>query len=263
MPAGYVYPAVVVLIVLTTVMPAFIIARVVPSFGFLIGYFAGLGCGVLTLVAEAYLTNKTKWDDVFFVLLLPVVGIAVALIWPSKSVQQIRSTRRFLAIALLILAAAFVYDVVSEQSERVEVPFEAGTKGSVVEVQFRVPKKGYAYSFFLDLQYKEGDRQDRDRVQQLAVTGGYDSNQRPINTGLAIPVRLIVERIGNDGSKPILDSVFTDHELAGSGSGSYSKRIISVRLEAGRYRARIEALENIRQLEGVPVHFAVGIPGSE
>jgi len=262
MPAGYVYPAVVVLIVLTTVMPAFIIARVVPSFGFLIGYFAGLGCGVLTLVAEAYLTNTIKWDDVFFVLLLPLVGIAVALIWPAKSVRKFRRTKQFLATALLILAAAFVYSVVGDQSEYVEVPFEAGTKGSVVEVQFRVPK-AYAYSFFLDLQYKEGDRQDRDRVQQLAGTGGYDSNQRPINTGLAIPVRLIVERIGNDGSKPILDSVFTDHELNGYGSGRYSKRIIRVRLEAGRYRARIEALENIRQLEGVPVHFAVGIPGNE
>ena len=87
MPAGYVYPAVVVLIVLTTVMPAFIVARVVPSFRLLMGYFAGFGGGVLTLVAEEYLTNTIKWDDVFVVLLLPVVGIAVALIWPAKSVR--------------------------------------------------------------------------------------------------------------------------------------------------------------------------------
>jgi hypothetical protein len=261
--AGYIYPTIVVLIVFVTILPAFIITRVVRSFGWIIGYIVGFGCGVLTLVAEVYLINIIKWDDLFFVLLLPVVGIAVALIWPSKSVQKIRWTRRFLTIALLILAAAFVYDAVSNQSESVKVPFEAGTKGSVAEVQFRVPRTQHAYSFFLNLYFKEGDRQERDRVQRLAGTGAHDYEGRPIDTGLAIPVRLIIERIGNNVSKPILDRVFTDHELLAYGFDHYSKRITHVRLEAGRYRARIEALENIRELAGVPVRLLIGIPGNE
>jgi hypothetical protein len=57
--------------------------------------------------------------------------------------------------------------------------------------------------------------------------------------------------------------VFTNHEFLGYGFNHYSKRIIRVRLEAGRYRARIEALENIRELTGVPVRLWIGIPGNE
>jgi hypothetical protein len=39
--------------------------------------------------------------------------------------------------------------------------------------------------------------------------------------------------------------------------------ITRIRLAPGYYRARIEALENLRDLEGVPIVFGIGIPGNE
>lgn len=261
MPAGSGYPAIVVLIVLATLAPAFIVARRAPKARWLLGYLAGFGCGALVVVAERYLLNNVTWDDVIFVLLLPGVGIALAAIWPGVSTRR-RRARQVSAAVLLLLAVAIVYDLVSLQPESVSVPFTAGRKGSVVEVHFKVPKT-YSYSFFLNLYFKEGDAQARERVHRLAGTGAYDANRRPVDTGLAIPVRLIVERIGNDESRVVLDREFSNHERSGYGFDHYSKRIIRVPLASGRYRVRIESLADVPELEDIPVRFAVGIPGNE
>jgi hypothetical protein len=117
------------------------------------------------------------------------------------------------------------------------------------------------YTFYLGLYFREGDHQDRDRVGKLAGTGQYRDG-RQIDTGLAIPVRLRVERIGESRASSVLDSVFTDHDVEGRSADHYSKAITRIRLEPGRYRTTVQALENIPELEGIPVRFGIHVPGN-
>ena len=108
----------------------------------------------------------------------------------------------------------------------------------------------------MNLYFRKGDGQNREHVNKLAGTGAYRDG-RQIDTGLAIPVRLRVERIGNNGASSILDRMFTDHDREGMAADHFSKLVTRIRLEPGRYRARVEALENIPELEDISVHFSL------
>src|SRR5262249_21348327 len=105
-----------------------------------------------------------------------------------------------------------------------------------------------------ELKSLKRDRENRERVRKLAGTGAYRDG-RQVDTGSAIPVRLHVERIGNDGTSSILDKMFTNHDLEGMTADYFSKIITRIRLAPGRYRARVEALENIPELADISVHF--------
>ena len=86
---------------------------------------------------------------------------------------------------------------------------------------------------------------------------GADLGMGDNDTGLAIPVRLHVERIGNNGASSILDRMYTSHDREGMAADHFSKLITRIRLEPGRYRASVEALENIPELEDISVNFNV------
>jgi uncharacterized protein DUF5625 len=213
-----------------------------------LAYGAGFACGIAVLVAEAYLANGVWWDEIFEVLLLPVVGMVAGAAWRSRN-------RPFLIAALALVAGALYVVAMSAlfQPAYLDVPFEAGNEGSVVESEFSVATRK-TYSFYLNLHFTKGNRQDTERVRKLAGTGAYRDG-RQIETGLAIPVRLRVERVGDNGVSSILDKVFTDHDLEGMTADYFSKIMTRIRLEPGRYRARIEALENIPDLEDISVHL--------
>jgi hypothetical protein len=278
MPRGSVYYAIIAFVVVATLVPSFLIAWTRGPYRPVLAYFAGLAGGVGVLVAETYLANGVWWDEVFEVLLLPSVGMLAG----TAAGAARRSKQPVLSIALLIAAlvpVAGAFYVVTmcalSQHAYVDVPFEAGNKGAVAEAEFTIatPK---TYTFYLNLYFREGDqdrvparkinltqqelkslervRQNAERVRKLAGTGAYRDG-RQIDTGLAIPVRLRVERIGNNGASSILERVFTNHDREGMAADYFSKIITRIRLEPGRYRARVEAMENIRELEGISVHF--------
>jgi Domain of unknown function (DUF5625) len=248
MPRGSVYHAIIGVVVVATLVPSFLIACTRVEVRLPLAYVAGLACGMVVLVAEANLANGVWWDEVFEVLLLPIIGIVAGAAWRRKQLS--------LLIAALVLVAGALYVVTMgalSQPAHVDVPFKAGNKGSVVKAEFSVATKK-AYTFYLTLYFKEEDRQSKERVRKLAGTGAYRDG-RQIDTGLAIPVRLGVERIGNNGALSILDRMFTDHDLEGMAADHFSKLITRIRLEPGRYGARVEALENIPELEDISVHF--------
>jgi len=130
-----------------------------------------------------------------------------------------------------------------------------GKQGLRCRTEFSVAT-AKTYTFYLNLHFREGDSQNKERVRKLAGTGAYRDG-RQIDTGLAIPVRLRVERIGNIGASSIFDRMFTNHDLEGTAADHFSKLITRIRLEPGRYRARVEALENIPELEDISVHFSM------
>src|SRR5215510_918685 len=248
MPRGSVYYAIIAIVVAATLVPSFLIACTRLRSRSVLAYVAGLACGMVVLVAEAHLANGVRWDEIFEVLLLPFVGMAAGAAWRSKK-------RPFL-IAVLALVAGTLYVVTMSalsQPAYVDVPFEAGNKGSVVEAEFSVAARK-TYTFYLNLYFTKGDGRHTERVRKLAGTGAYRDG-RQVDTGLAIPVRLHVEHIGDNGVTSILDKVFTNHDLEGTTADYFSKIIARIRLEPGRYRARVEALENLPQLEDISVHF--------
>ena len=84
MPRGSVYFAIIAIVVFATLVPSFFIARTLVRFHLLLAYVAGLACGMVILVAERYLANGVWWDEVFEVLLLPVVGMVAGAACRSK-----------------------------------------------------------------------------------------------------------------------------------------------------------------------------------
>jgi hypothetical protein len=243
-----VYYAIAAIVVVATLAPSFLIACTRVKFRLVLAYVAGLACGIVVLVAEGYLINNIRWDEIFEVLLLPAVGMVAGAAWRSQN-------RPFLTAALAVAAGALYVVAMSALSlpAHVDLPFEAGKKGSVAEAEFSIATSK-TYSFYLNLHFTKGDRQSTERVRRLAGTGGYRDG-RQVETGHAIPVRLRAERIGNNGASSILDRVFTDHDLEAMAADHFSKIVTRIRLEPGRYRARVEALENIPELEDIPVHF--------
>jgi len=155
-------------------------------------------------------------------------------------------------------------------SAYVQVPFQAGLKGANANIEFHAPLSKY-YVFYLDLRFKEGDEVDRQRVRKLAGSGANTvtidpvSNIRtfhPVDTGLPIPVHLVISRLAGNRAIVVLDLTSADHTLEGWGSSEYSKIIAGITLEPGRYRAHIEALDNVPALQDVPVAFDVHVPGN-
>src|SRR5215470_12184229 len=151
MPRGSVYFAIIAIVVFATLVPSFFIARTRVRSHLLLAYVAGLACGMVVLVAERYLANGVWWDEIFEVLLLPVVGMVAGGAWRSKN-------RPFL-IAAIALFAGTLYVVTRSalsQSAYVDMPFEAGHKGSIVEAEFSVAS-AKTYTFYLNLYFREGD----------------------------------------------------------------------------------------------------------
>lgn len=137
----------------------------------------------------------------------------------------------------------------------VNLPFQAGVKGTVLETQFRVLTTA-SYTFYLKLYFRATDEQDRTRIENLAGDGSRDRNGRSVNTGLPIPVRLSVGRFSDgSGEWSVLSEVFTNHDLGDYNTTYYSKIIDGLRLDPGVYKMRIEALQDIAELNGVQVHF--------
>jgi hypothetical protein len=155
-------------------------------------------------------------------------------------------------------------------SAYVHVPFQAGLKGANANIEFYAPLSKY-YQFYLDLRFRERDEVDRQRVRKLAGGGANTvtidpvskiRTFHPVDTGLPIPVHLVISRLDGDRVSVVLDLTSADHRLEGWGGSEYSKIIAGTTLEPGRYRAHIEALDNVPALQDVPVDFDVHVPGN-
>jgi hypothetical protein len=106
-----------------------------------------------------------------------VVGMVAGAAWRSKE--------RSLLIAALVLVAGALYVVTMNALSlpaHVDAPFEAGNKGSVVEAEFSVAT-AKTYTFYLNLYFREGDRQNKERVRKLAGTGAYRDGRHATSGG--------------------------------------------------------------------------------
>jgi hypothetical protein len=122
MPAHPAYQPIVAIVVFASLVPSFVVACTRVQFA----YVAGLACGIVVLVAELYLTDRIRWDELFYVLvlvlvlLLPLVGMAAGAAWQSRKRSRVIASLFLLAGALCVVATN-----ARSVSASVDVPFTA------------------------------------------------------------------------------------------------------------------------------------------
>ncbi len=138
------------------------------------------------------------------------------------------------------------------------LPFAVQKKGNTVVMEYQIREHRF-YFFSLQLMFKEGDLEDRERVSKLA--GGYqmDKNGKLIQPGVPIALRFKIDAIDDSGIKTIHEEETVDLRMTSYGKGFFDKRITSVSLKPGRYRFSVESLMDVRELAGTTVVFQVGI----
>ena len=137
------------------------------------------------------------------------------------------------------------------------VPFAVQRQGSRFATELEVTE-AKTYTLTLRLGFKENDPADRKRVRALAGGGGRDKNGNLLEPGLEIPVRLTIVGIKPSAEKPLLEKTYLVKEQQGFTASSFSQLIDQVHMQPGIYRMSVESVQDIPELEGVPVSFAIG-----
>jgi len=139
---------------------------------------------------------------------------------------------------------------------RIYEEFSTGRAGSTLEVDMYVPTKKY-YGFYIDLKFDRTDSNARSHIQTLAGTDEFDASGVMTNNGIAIPLILYVGKIENNREIEISSTTIRQEHLEAYWSDTFEKRITGITLEAGHYHLILKELEDIEQLNGVPVYFSV------
>jgi hypothetical protein len=130
--------------------------------------------------------------------------------------------------------------------------------------------KTYTYTFFLNFHVTKGDQQDLQRVATLlgfnesGNSGTYkdkDGHLIYVTTGIPIPLRLSVRRIGQENTGDVYSKDVSQLWSLGGNNGSLLKVIDQIKLEPGNYRVRLETLKAVNELSTTPVEFEIGLPG--
>lgn len=140
-----------------------------------------------------------------------------------------------------------------------KVPFQAGVKGAVAEVEFNA-SLAKDYTFYLDLHWQLENQPDHERVGLQVDSPSHYANGQPTRRAPPLPVHLSVTRLSTDASI-VLDDTFTQHRLDGWTGDYYMEVITTAHLEPGHYQARIEALDDMTALQDIPVYFDVHVSG--
>jgi len=136
------------------------------------------------------------------------------------------------------------------------MPFAAQVKGAILELDVRVREKR-RYSFALQLGFSSSDNSARQRIALLAGSGARRADGTPVDTGLPIPLELSIQLLRSQVETPVYKKRVSEFELKAYGASYYSKEIDRVWLEPGDYHIRVEALQDIAELQGTPVKLEI------
>lgn len=172
---------------------------------------------------------------------------------PALILRQISMRPRWLPVFML----AFLPWLTACANAPSSWPFEVQKAGNKVEIEYRaVEHRGYLFD--LRLMYKEGDREDRERVRKLAGRYEKDNSGKLIEPGVPILLRFKISVIDASGERLILDQEISELRKTSHGADSFNKRIIEVPLKPGRYRISVESLKDVPELFETPVIFSIG-----
>jgi hypothetical protein len=149
-----------------------------------------------------------------------------------------------------------------QAAPHVSTPFEVRTKGAVAELGFYAPFKR-RYLFYLDLCYGPGGAVEQERIRGVALESTFDpARQQKLWRTRPIPLRLTVSRLDFNGVLTLVhEGEYAQHRLESHGHGCISTIITSAELAPDYYRVRVEALEEVPALRGVPTRLQLRVPG--
>ena len=116
----------------------------------------------------------------------------------------------FLMAAVLSLV---VVDAAASRPRSVPlvVPFSAQVKGTVLQVDIEI-REERTYDFVLRLAVSD-NHDSRLRISHLAGSGAHRADRTPADTGLAIPLELIIRRLPLQHAAPIYQKRLSDFAL--------------------------------------------------
>jgi hypothetical protein len=139
-----------------------------------------------------------------------------------------------------------------------DTPFTLHQGTESAEFEVHIPER-YTYVFGFFFFYKDPKKYpgDADRVLKLIGTSTQDKDDKYVNLGEALKVRLQIYSVGKKTPPFAFDEIKTEIVKYSTGGGFFSKRIANVLLEPGVYKVRLENLLAAPAMQGTPIHFHV------
>lgn len=177
------------------------------------------------------------------------------------------------ALGVLVSTPVFVHAKGLTPTPPLTMPFAANKKGEVIDINLRV-KEHRDYMFVLRFgirgrapdkpnvverltRHKEGDPEDRRRVERLINESYFDAQGR-FRRRNELLLTLRVVDIGADQIRTVFDEKIDRYLGGGHGGKTLYRDIATVILKPGLYRVRIESLQDVPALDSVPIEFSVG-----
>lgn len=132
----------------------------------------------------------------------------------------------------------------------ISLPFAVQMAGTKIEISFRIEEER-KYNF--ELGFRFNNQIDRKRVAKLV---GHPKDE---GMGVPIPLRIRVTRITPDEDEEvmILNKEISELTLTGYTADQFIKVIVSSHLSPGQYRASIESLKDVPELQEIQIEFAI------
>ena len=134
----------------------------------------------------------------------------------------------------------------------VSFPFSVLEKGAMLVEEIEVIEyRPYVF----ELTFESPDGQDIPRIRRLLIGDG-----RPENSGVTLPIKMIVWNLGNESQSPIFEQLINTRGANSWSSTDISRHVGYVSLRPGTYRIQVTNVEAKAEFENIRVKFLVGIP---
>ena len=114
------------------------------------------------------------------------------------------------------------------------------------------------YEYLLRFYFQENNQTDRNRVRKILGGHEIDKSGNAREPGTPTPIRLIITKIDQTPEVKIYSKEINPI-LTSWGSNSFSKNIGHCDLPPGKYRARLENLNQSNEFPSIPASFIIGM----
>ena len=166
-----------------------------------------------------------------------------------------RLIRLGLVLFCMSLSSCGAIEFFIEDRVPVLTEFDGGHRGATAQLRFVGSPKNPS-SFCLVFEGPWLVKFDQERHARVLGDGGYDTiTHKMVNNGVSAQFRLQVTE--EDGDL-IVDELVNQGEIWSGGFGRTTKILTSKSLERKTYIARLKAIKDTPEYEGLTVHFQVG-----
>jgi hypothetical protein len=183
------------------------------------------------------------------------------------------SYKKIIVAALTVLIIAFFVEAtlkglgqthwmtLIDAPPSVDVPWVPGKQDQMVSVDLEVIRRTY-FVLGIDLYFDSHNEESRARVQKLAGHIYTDRDGVIHDTGLSVPIHITIMQTDGSAKKSIFDSVIENQTMVGYSANAFSRKIMGLPLEPGKYQISATALADFPELSDAVAHFYVRSPGN-